>query len=105
MESLSTELFNILKFLLPGFLAAWVFHAFTSYPKPSQFERVVQALIFTVFIQGLTSVIKFILLFIGQKIVSIGSWTPEVGVTWSYVAAILMGLIFSIGAKVMTPTY
>ena len=88
MESLSTELFNILKYLLPGFLTAWIFYAFTSYPKPSQFERVVQALIFTIFVQGLTFVIKFAFLFIGEKWHSFGTWTSVVGLTWSYLSLI-----------------
>jgi hypothetical protein len=52
MENLSTELIATLHFLLPGFISAWIFHALTSYPKQSQFERVIQALIFTVIIQS-----------------------------------------------------
>jgi hypothetical protein len=99
MESLSTELFNILKYLLPGFLTAWIFYAFTSYPKPSQFERVVQALIFTIFVQGLTFVIKFAFLFIGEKWHSFGTWTSVVGLTWSYISAIFIGFLFSLFAN------
>ncbi|MCW9581302.1 DUF6338 family protein [Raoultella ornithinolytica] len=99
MESLSTELFNILKYLLPGFLTAWIFYAFTSYPKPSQFERVVQALIFTIFVQGLTFVIKDISLLIGEKWHSFGTWTADVGLAWSYISAILIGFIFSLFAN------
>lgn len=99
MESLSTELFNILKYLLPGFLTAWIFYAFTSYPKPSQFERVVQALIFTIFVQGLTFVIKFSFLFIGEKWHSFGTWTSVVGLTWSYISAIFIGFLFSLFAN------
>lgn len=98
MESLSSELFNILKFLLPGFLAAWIFHAFTSYPKPSQFERVVQALIFTIFVQALTFVVKFLCLAVGTKI-SFGAWTANVALTWSYISAVLIGLVFSYAAN------
>ncbi|MCS2152409.1 DUF6338 family protein [Scandinavium goeteborgense] len=99
MESLSSELFSILKFLLPGFLTAWVFHAFTSYPKPSQFERVVQALIFTVFVQALTYSFKFLFLAFGNKFFALGSWTSDVALTWSYISAAIIGLIFSYGAN------
>lgn len=99
MESLSTELFNILKYLLPGFLSAWVFHAFTSYPKPSQFERIVQALIFTVFVHAATFCIKWSALAIGKKGLSIGSWTENVEISWSYISAFIIGLIFSIAAN------
>lgn len=99
MESLSSELFNILKFLLPGFLSAWVFHAFTSYPKPSQFERIVQALIFTVFALALTFVIKSSLLYLGKKWSPWGTWTANVELTWAYISAIIIGLAFSVAAN------
>lgn len=99
MESLSSELFNILKFLLPGFLSAWVFHAFTSYPKPSQFERIVQALIFTVFVLALTFVIKSSLLYLGKKCSPWGTWTANVELTWAYISAIIIGLAFSVAAN------
>ena len=47
----SNNLLSLVIFLLPGFLAAWIFYGLTSHPKPSQFERTVQALIFTFIIQ------------------------------------------------------
>lgn len=94
MESLTSEFFNILKFLLPGFLTAWIFHAFTAYPKPSQFERVVQALIFTIIIQGIIFPVKIASLFLG-KIHSFGHWN-EASVTFtSYLFSIVLGLAFS----------
>ncbi|HGS6999623.1 TPA: DUF6338 family protein [Klebsiella pneumoniae] len=99
MESLSSELFNILKFLLPGFLTAWIFHAFTSYPKPSQFERVVQALIFTVFVQAFTFFVKFVCIAFGKKFFVLGAWTSDTGLTWSYISAVAIGLIFSYAAN------
>lgn len=52
-EEMSKEVVLVLVYLLPGFLAAWVFYGLTSHPKPSQFERVVQAVIFTFVIQTL----------------------------------------------------
>ncbi|MFJ5508776.1 DUF6338 family protein [Pectobacterium jejuense] len=99
MESLSSELFNILKFLLPGFLTAWIFHAFTAYPKPSQFERVIQALIFTIFVQSLTFFVKFLCLTAGKYFYILGSWTSNTEFTWSYISAIAIGLIFSYTAN------
>ena len=42
------DIVGVLTFLLPGFVAASIFYSLTSYPKPSPFDRVVQALIFTV---------------------------------------------------------
>lgn len=98
MEDLSTELFDILKFLLPGFLTAWIFHAFTSYPKPSQFERIVQALIFVVIIQAFVFCIKSALIYIGQYC-SLGLWTHTISTVWSYIAAVILGFAFSLFAN------
>lgn len=61
MEWASHEVVSILTFLLPGFVAAWVFFALTAYPKPSEFERVVQALIFTVLSQGVVSAVRLLI--------------------------------------------
>ncbi|SUP44184.1 Uncharacterised protein [Vibrio furnissii] len=59
MENLTNDIITLLQYLLPGFVAAWMFYSLTSYPKPSQFERVVQALIFTIFIQAIVVVIEY----------------------------------------------
>lgn len=44
-------------FLMPGFVMAGVFYGLTSNPKPSQFERVVQALVFTFIIHVLVTMV------------------------------------------------
>ena len=48
---MSTEIISVLLFLLPGFVAAGVFHSLTAHLKSNTFERVIQALIFTFIIQ------------------------------------------------------
>ena len=48
MPELSKDVVALLQYLAPGFIMAWVYYGLTSHAKPSQFERVVQALIFTV---------------------------------------------------------
>ena len=48
---ISSEAINLLTFLLPGFIAGALFFLLTSHPKPSAFERTVQALIFTMTVQ------------------------------------------------------
>ena len=45
---------EVLNFLVPGFIAAAVHYGLTSTPKPNTFERLIQALIFTIVIQALT---------------------------------------------------
>ena len=49
--TIGTGLIDILTYLLPGLVAAATFYALTSHPKPGIFERIVQALIFTVLAQ------------------------------------------------------
>ncbi|MEM7210212.1 MAG: DUF6338 family protein [Pseudomonadota bacterium] len=54
MDWTSNEILTVLRFLLPGFVSAWIFHSLTSHPRRSEFERIVQALIFTTIVQALT---------------------------------------------------
>ena len=55
MSWASSELVSILIFLLPGLVAAAIFSSLTSHPKPSDFDRVFQSLIFTILIQATTA--------------------------------------------------
>ena len=57
MSWASSETVTVLTFLLPGFVAAAIFYSLTSHPKPSDLERVIQALIFTVIGQAIVTVI------------------------------------------------
>ena len=98
MENFTVELVNILQYLLPGFVTAWLFHSFTSYNKSSQFERIIQALIFTILIQAIVSVIKFFLLLIG-KFYSLLSWDNNSNTIWSIIVAIIIGIVFSFYAN------
>ena len=83
----SKEIIDILQYLLPGFISAWIFYSLTSYRKPSQFERVVQALIFTVLIQALLSIFEKYCPVVYGKV-------P--GLVWSLIVAVfVIGLPFS----------
>jgi hypothetical protein len=94
METFTKDFITILQYLLPGFITGWVFYSLTSFPKPSQFERVVQALIFTIFIQVFIYVIKKILFFIGH-IWPLFHWNSQSDLIWSIIVAILFGIVFS----------
>jgi hypothetical protein len=94
METISKDLISLLQYLLPGFISAWVFYAFTSYPKPSQFERVVQALIFTVIIQAMIYFVKALLFRVGHVYI-FGVWNDVPQLIWSILCAIFLGLLFS----------
>jgi hypothetical protein len=80
--------------LLPGFLAAWIFYGFTSYPKPSQFERVIQALIFTFIIQVVVLIEKAICLKIGIYW-NVGNWGEHSNIICSTINSIFLGILFS----------
>lgn len=56
MEIINIELIPALQYLLPGFISAGVFYGLTAYPRPSPFERVIEALIFTFIIRGATEI-------------------------------------------------
>lgn len=79
MDWASSETVKVLAFLLPGFVAAAVFYSLTSHPKPSQFERVIQALVFTAIVQGVTL---------------LASESPNLGVSLS--VAVGVGLVFAL---------
>lgn len=94
MENFAKDLIVLLQYLLPGFVSAWIFYSFTSYPKPSQFERIIQALIFTLLVQALAFSVKNILCFIGEYF-CIYYWNSNSELVWSVLCAILLGAVFS----------
>lgn len=93
MGALSSNLLDLLVFLLPGFVAAAVFHSLTPFPRGESFGRTVQALIFTIIIQSAVFVVESAALFAGRRWVVIGGWNDQVGVVWSVVLAVLFGLL------------
>ena len=94
MDNLAPDVIAVLQYLLPGFVTAWIFYAFTSYLRPSQFERVVQALIFTLIVQAILFLIKQSLLYIGNYW-SIGSWDDSSNLIWSLGIAIILGFVIT----------
>jgi hypothetical protein len=91
------ELYQILVALLPGFVAAWVFHGLTAHRKASPFERVIHALIFTAFIFPTVSLIDFEAHRIGNRMDQPwGEWTQSTTVpAVSLAVGIGYGLLFS----------
>ena len=94
MENLSKDLIFLLQYLLPGFLAAWVFYGFTSFSKPSQFERIIQALIFTLIIQSVVFIEKSAALGFGV-ISHLGYWSDRTEMLCSTVTAFILGAVFA----------
>ena len=95
MDTLSLDIINLLKYLIPGLISASIFYSLTAFPKQSPFERTVQALIFTVVIQALVYIVKSIFIFIGYKWRILWEWNANSTLIWSIIIAILLGLSFS----------
>ena len=74
MLDLAADSITLFSYLLPGFLAAWVLYGLTSDPKPSQFERVVQALIFTFAVHTLLPFSRELILFLGKNVCELRPW-------------------------------
>ena len=93
MKGVSSEIVGAIYQLLTGFIVSWVIYGLTSYLKPSTFERVVHALIFTVFVRTILIVFRFCALFIGSHIFSFGYWSSDIELVWSIILAIFLGLL------------
>lgn len=94
MEDFGQEVITLLRHLLPGFLSAWVYYGLTSFELPSQFERVVQALIFTLLVQPLIYIAKVACLF-GGRFMAIGYWTETSDIAASVIFAFILGATFA----------
>jgi hypothetical protein len=94
MPEVSKDLIVLLQYLLPGFLVAWICFGMTSHQKPSQFERVVQALIYALFVHFFVVVERAAAVSIGKRI-NFGAWNPEGELFASLITAITLGVLFS----------
>lgn len=94
MPELSKEVISLLNFLLPGFLTAWVIYGLTNHEKPNQFERTIQALIFTVSIQAIVWLLEKALLWVGEFYI-LGYWDNSVELLASYTIALIIGLLIA----------
>ena len=85
----SSEAVSVPSFLLPGFVAAAVFHSLTSYPKPKEFDRVVQALIFTIIAQAIVQGIQGMARLVKSEI----SWIAEFEILVSVCIAVAVAIV------------
>ncbi|MEJ0043775.1 MAG: DUF6338 family protein [Rhizomicrobium sp.] len=98
MSGIGKDTVAILQFLLPGFLSAWIYYGLTPYTKPSEFERVIQALIFTLIVQAIVSLESLTLVGFGRYWTPI-EWSTSVQLVASALTALAVGLMFSAGAN------
>ena len=95
MEYITSELINLINFLLPGFITSYLFYSLTSFPKKSTFESVVLALIYTVIINLIVDVMGLAFLAIGENLFAIAQWSGTIKVLWSIILALLLGLLLT----------
>jgi hypothetical protein len=104
VEKFGQELVGVIWALLPGFVAAWVYYGLTAHRKQSQFERTVQALIFT----GLTLPFVLLIKLIATSFavyLDFGTWDANVQAVWGVIVALPMGVgmsYFANNSKVHT---
>jgi hypothetical protein len=92
MDLPSKTIIDVLTYLLPGFITAALLYRLTPAPRPIPFERVIQALIFTIVIQLLVTGTKHVLFKLGDWMIVLGPWTNDVALAWSVVIAFVLGL-------------
>ena len=98
MPEVSQDVVAVLEYLLPGFLCAWVYYGLTSYSERSEFERVVQALIFTLLVQAVVYPTKAALLWVGMRW-PVADWPANGDLVLSVVSAFVVGAAISFFAN------
>ena len=94
MEWIDSAAFDVLKLLAPGFIAAWVLYGLTADRDWSDLQRVIQALIFSIFIQVILGLLHESCLYVGRWH-SIGEWSRATELASSVVLALLFGLLLA----------
>jgi hypothetical protein len=96
MPELSKDSIALIGYLLPGLLAAWVLYGLTSDPKPSQLERVIQALIFTFLVHVLLPPLQWSLQWIGSVLGALRPWDDNARDLARLLLALVLGLVLAI---------
>ena len=89
MSWASSEAVAVLIFLLPGFVAAAVFHSLTAHPRPREFGYVVQSLVFTT---------------VGQAVAWVAQWLASVfgaGYEWPAGLELVVSLLSASGVALL----
>jgi len=92
VKELSPELIGILNFLLPGFVARWVFHGLTAFKRSEAFERVIEALIFTAIVQGILPPLRDACRFVTTEL-GWWQWSDKYTLAYSIIVALVVGFL------------
>lgn len=93
MDDLVKEVIPLLQYLIPGFLATWIFYCLTAFKRPDTFGQIVQALIFTFVIHGAVITIGALCVWVGSKGFVIGRWDAKSEAMWSFAVSVALGLL------------
>ena len=88
MGIITSEIIDLFSFLLPGFITSFLFYALTSFPKKSEFEAVVIALIYTVIIKAAVEWLGISGIF--------DEWNETYKTIWAICIALIIGLVWSL---------
>jgi hypothetical protein len=91
---ITNEVVDLFTFLLPGFITSFLFYSLMSFPKKSEFEAVVIALVYTVIINAIVETLEIICIAIGNRFV-IGEWNQLSKTVCSIIIALIIGLLWS----------
>ncbi len=94
MDEITKELPSLITQLLPGFLTAWVVYGLTTYTKPPQFERIIQALIYSFIVSSVVAMIELTASICGKFFI-LGEWDKRSEMIYSTLVAISLGLLLS----------
>ncbi len=94
MGWVAKDLPSFIFLLLPGFISAGIFYTLTAHPKTTEFERLIQSLIFTGIIKVATYPVRFVMGLLYNRF-PWGTWNADVDYVWSFLLAIFIGFAFS----------
>ena len=92
MNWVADGVIDVLTSLLPGFVAAALFHSLRPYVKLSAFERVIQALIFTTVIEIIFTIMIEV---ITGPLTGIEDWKPAISVAIAAVLALMVAYVLN----------
>lgn len=94
MDWMDGAVFDVLRFLAPGFIAAWVLFGLTAERRLSDLQRIVQALIFSIFVKLVVGGIAWLLTEFWRWR-NFGPWNYSIELAWSVVVALVLGFVLS----------
>jgi hypothetical protein len=91
---ITNELISLFSFLLPGLITSFLFYSLTSFPKKSEFEAVVIALIWTIVIRALVETLEIFFIALGNRLFAIGEWNELSETISAIITALIIGLVW-----------